>query len=363
MLISDLNIHHFRNIESANLPLNKDTLITGANGSGKTSILESLYLLSSGKSFRSSQIDTVITHGKTNLIVQCSFSGKSVGIQRFKNGKVSIRVNSKSLTKISDISRLLPVHLVEPNSIEIIEGAPSERRRFLDFAMFHVEHDYLSIFKNFSVALKHRNALLKTVNLSRKELSYWDRVYIDAAWELNTKRIELFDRVIAPGLEYATQGLLGGLDISINYDDGCKSVMTKTEFAETIADSFSQEVKLKATRFGPHRADIILKSKGKLAKDYLSRGQKKLLTYGVRLAPALMLRREGRDVGVILIDDMPSELDEVSVSKVCEFLLELDAQTLLTAVDNHSRQSELIIETMKPDMFHVEHGQIQRIER
>ena len=188
MLVSNLDIHNLRNIESALLSLDKNTLIVGPNGSGKTSILESLYLLSSGKSFRSPQIETVISNNQSDLTVHAKLSGKSIGIQRFKNGKVSIRFDSKSLYKISEISRLLPVHIVEPNSVAIVEGSPGERRKFLDFTMFHVEHNYLEQHKSFTKALKQRNALLKKPSVSQKEISYWDSVYVESAWALNEKR-------------------------------------------------------------------------------------------------------------------------------------------------------------------------------
>ena len=358
-MLSQFDIYRFRNLSSVNLSLEKSNLLVGLNGSGKTSVLEALHLLAYGKSFRSHTIDQVIQYDQDDLLLSARFEGYQAGIQRLRNGKISIRLNGKDLNRISDISRLLPVHVVEPGSISLVEGGPAERRRFLDFTMFHVEHNYLAKHRRFTDTLKQRNALLKLNPVSQSsQLKQWSQLYAEAAWDLNEIRESLFTRYVAPCLGRCSSALFLNQAISFEYSSGCRGAQSLEGFHKLIEESFDQDMRFKSTQLGPHRADILLKHKGKLAKDYLSRGQKKLLTYGVRLAPAMMLKEQGLPVGQILIDDMPSELDEHSVDKVCDLLMDIDAQTVLTAVDENNTQVGIIKDRLIPKMFHVEHGSV-----
>lgn len=356
MSLHSLNIHNFRNIIDARLSLDKSTLLVGKNGSGKTSVLEAIYMLAYGKSFRNTNAESVINREQQSLVVSGVLDdGRKLGIERQRNGKFSIRLNGEAVNKISELSRLSPTHVIEPNAVVIVEGAPTERRRFLDFTMFHVEHSYLEIHKRFSNALKQRNAILKEPQSARSQLLYWNRLYIESAWALLQLRQSLFDEFLHPGFKETAKFLMDE-EIEYVYLDGSKSAKTKEEFESLLEESLELDLRYRTSQLGPHRADILLKHKGKLAKDYLSRGQKKLLTYGVRLAPPLMLKRLERPMGQILIDDMPSELDVQSVSKVCSLLQHINTKTVLTAVDETNQQVDIIRNNLNPQMFHVEHG-------
>lgn len=345
------------------MQLAQSNLLVGLNGSGKTSVLEAIHLLAYGKSFRGNAIDQVIQHDEKDLVVSSRFEQYQVGIQRFRSGKFSIRLNGEDLNRVSELSRLLPTHIIEPNSIQLVEGAPAERRRFLDFTMFHVEHSYLEKHKRFTDALKQRNALLKaSPHQQARQLDYWNKLYTEAAWDLHRIRLQLFNDLLMPVIHQCCRLMMSSSDISVEYADGCRSPADLDEFEKELNRYQEQETRFKTTQLGPHRADILLKHKGKLAKDYLSRGQKKLLTYGVRLAPALLLQGQNLPVGQILIDDMPSELDENSVARVCELLKQIGAQTILTAVDETNQQVKIIRDHLTPKMFHVEHGTITEQE-
>ena len=358
-MLSQLDIYRFRNISEAHLSLAHNNLLVGLNGSGKTSVLEAIHLLAYGKSFRHCSIESVITHNEKDLIVSGRFDGEKAGVQRLRNGTFSVRLNGEDIGRVSELSRRMPTHVIEPNSVQLVEGSPSERRRFLDFTMFHVEHNYLEKHKRFMEALKHRNALLKeSSSSSRQQMPYWTQLYADAAWELHATRERLFSELLLPSIQRCCDVLLPDENLELIYDGGCRQASDPEEFKAQLVKTAHQDVRFKATQVGPHRADILLKYNGKLAKDYLSRGQKKLLTYGVRLAPALMLQRVNATVGKILIDDMPSELDEISVRKVCDLLTQIESQTILTAVDETNRQVQIIREQLNPKMFHVEHGSI-----
>jgi DNA replication and repair protein RecF len=362
-MLSKIDIYRFRNIREAHLALTNANLLAGLNGSGKTSVLEAFHLLAYGKSFRGSGIDAVIQRGSDDLVVSAKFGDQVAGIQRVRNGQVSVRLNGESLERVSELSRLLPTHVIEPNSVLLVEGSPSERRKYLDFTMFHVEHDYLNKHRQFTDALKQRNALLKHPHGEvSNQKPYWDELYGNVAWALHETRVRLFEEVVYPHIKLCLERLLPEVPIDLQYESGCRGTKSYEEFRDALRRSADQEQRFKATQLGPHRADILFKHNEKLAKDYLSRGQKKLLTYGVRLAPTTMLQQQNKLVGQVLIDDMPSELDEHSVEKVCDLLGKIDGQVLLTAVDETNRQVEIIDEMLTPKMFHVEHGVVTEKE-
>lgn len=365
MSLTRLDIFNIRNIRRASLNPSQNNLIFGNNGAGKTSVLEAIYLLSNGKTFRAGAMENLISHGQEECIVSGKWDDKSIGIERHKSGLIKMRVNSQNVKRVSELSRIIPVHIIDPNAIELVEGSPNERRRFLDFTMFHVEHSYLEVLKNFQNALKQRNALLKQILTDRaklKDLEYWDNLYVGYAVALNRMRHETFYDVLVPWIKEVTDYLLPEFEISTTLIDGCKEYREEEDFRKELNRSRDQDLKYKSTQLGPHRADIILKYKGKLAKDYLSRGQKKLLTYGVRLAPAMMLKKKKYEIGQILIDDMPSELDVNSVEKICQVLLQIEGQNTLTAVDRSNSQTQVICHYLRPTMFHVEHGGLEAIQ-
>ena len=361
MLIDHLSVNRFRNISSASLKLDHVTLLYGDNGSGKTSVLEAIHILGNGKSFRGNTFDSIINESSEDLMVFATVDTSKVGIQRYRNGSTQIKLNGRPISKVSELAKLLPVHLVEPNSVTLIEGPPTERRRFLDFTMFHVEHRFLKVYREFQSVLKQRNALLKTFPVDLKQLDYWDHIYIDKAFALTEIRKDIYSNIIKEGIEEAFDYLIPGLDVSHELIDGCKRSCDVSVLEEIIKSNRHTDIKYKSSQIGPHRADILFKLNGNLAKDYLSRGQKKLVTYGVRLAPALMLAKQNKQSGIVLIDDMPSELDVHSVNRVCDLVNAIGSQTVLTSVDKNNEQTKSIIQSLEPAMFHVEHGAVQPI--
>ena len=324
-------------------------------------MLEAIYILGNGKSFRSNAIEPIVNSDSEELVIYAKVLNNKVGIKKHRNIGSEIRINGQTVSKVSELARLLPVHFIEPNSIAIVEGSPSERRKFIDFTMFHVEHSYLSVYRDYQNVLKQRNALLKSYPLDLKQLDYWDNLFIQKAIRLNKLRKKIFSNIVLDGIQESFSYLITDIDVSIDFVDGCRNADTEDTFTEALRHSRTQDLKYKSSQVGPHRADILLRNKGKLAKDYLSRGQKKLVTYGVRLAPALMLAKKNQGAGIVLIDDMPSELDIHSVRKVCNLLKAIGSQTVLTSVDKNNEQTQSIIQSLEPAMFHVEHGTVQAV--
>ncbi|OUS06448.1 hypothetical protein A9Q81_02665 [Gammaproteobacteria bacterium 42_54_T18] len=363
MPIHKLEITNVRNLQRAQLECSlQSNLIIGPNGSGKTSLLESIVILSQGKSFRNSQKKSTIFEGNTNLTVTAllcdQISSQSnheirVGISKFANGKTLAKIASEKVQRISEITSLLPVCVIEPNSTEIVEGSPGLRRQVLDWGVFHVEHDFVKHWRVFTAALKQRNALLKNKKSDLSQLRYWNELLAPAAEQITQLRRRYFsdlEEELISSLQYFFQDD----SVTVEILDGWDSTAS---FLDCLNGNIEKDQRYGFTTEGPHKADFEIRSNGYLAKDYLSRGQKKLAVYAIRLAQVAHYQKVcGKRVS-LLLDDLPSELDKSNCEKVCKELQRLECQVFITSIDT-SNLNNMIIDTLSPKLFHVKHGTV-----
>jgi len=358
-----LEVTNVRNLQRAELECSsKSNLIIGPNGSGKTSLLESIVVLSQGKSFRSTLKKSVIFEGQANLTVtallkdpigESSSQDLRVGISKFANGKTLGKIANQKIQRISEITSLLPVCVIEPNSTEIVEGSPGLRRQVLDWGVFHVEHDFVKHWRVFSSSLKQRNALLKNKNVDLSQLRYWDELLAPAAENITRLRRKYFN------------DLRDDLNASLNYffNDGSVTVDLKDgwdsnhSFIDCLNINLERDQRYGFTSAGPNKADLEIRSESYLAKDYLSRGQKKLAVYAMKLAQVAHYQRVSAKNVSLLLDDLPSELDKNNCEKVCKEIKRLGCQVFITSIDT-SDLNNMIIDTLSPKLFHVKHGTV-----
>ncbi len=363
MPIHTLEITNVRNLQRAKLQCSlQSNLIIGPNGSGKTSLLESITILSQGKSFRNSQKKSIISEGNNNLTIAAllddefcnqSIQGIRVGISKFANGKTLAKIASEKVQRISEITSLLPVCVIEPNSTEIVEGSPALRRQVLDWGVFHVEHDFVKHWRVFSSALKQRNALLKNKNCDVNQLRYWNEVLAPAAEQIAQLR-RLYFSDFEGELKSSLRYFFNDDSVSVKVLDGWDSSMS---FLECLNRNIEKDKRYGFTSDGPHKADFEIRSNGYLAKDYLSRGQKKLAVYAIRLAQVAHYQKKCSKRVSLLLDDLPSELDKGNCEKVCKELQRLECQVFITSIDT-SNLNNMIIDTLSPKLFHVKHGTV-----
>ena len=173
MSLQRLEINNIRNIDSASLiPSPAVNIIIGDNGSGKTSLLESIYFLGSARTFRSSSTDPLIRRDSQNCLVKGQLSsGLSVAVQRQRGGKKTLRIAGQPVSKTSELAVSMPIAVLEPQTINLIIGPPESRRRFLNWGVFHVEPTFRGIWDKAVRCLRQRNELLK--HGRREDIGVW----------------------------------------------------------------------------------------------------------------------------------------------------------------------------------------------
>lgn len=354
-----------RNLLSLHIePHSGINFVVGANGSGKTSLLEAISILSRGRSFRTPQIRKVISHGHRDLTVfgQLLLDGEPVphriGIQRTASGETLAKIDGERKDRLSDLALMLPTVDVESSSFELVDGGPSVRRELLDWGLFHVEHRFLDVWKRYRVALEQRNALLKGGDGStlKQSLPYWDLQLAEHGQALDTLRQDYF-RKFSQVLSELAERYLGLESIKVQYHPGWNQSNYES-LIHCLQQHRGAELEKGRCLYGPHRADVEIRWEGQPARDICSRGQKKLVIYAVRLAQVVMYQQAKGSTPILLLDDLPAELDKSNIERVSRFLCDYPCQSFITAIDKDIRDSGLLSIFGSHRMFHVEHGQL-----
>ena len=364
MRFLDIEIQNFRNLSSVRLELGEGVnYFWGENGAGKTALLEAVCVLARGRSFRSTHAADLVTSGQDAFTVRASFldehrGTQSVAVMRSRSGRSRLKLNGESGKRLSDVARILPVQVLLPSLSDLVFGSPVERRRWLDWGLFHVKPDYLRTLREYLQLLKQRNAALKSFargDLPQSGIDVWTRKLVIIAEQLDKQRRDYMGEAAAESLN-VLRLLSPELEIAIKYHRG----WSETESLEKVlSDSQARDVKLGATSAGPHRCEIELGAGPAFdsrASAILSRGQGKLLASAMVLGQARLLMRVSNRNSVFLIDDLGAEMDQQHSAALFRILREMSSQILATSTHpiGESRTPTLTPETM----FHVEHGKV-----
>ncbi|PAJ75901.1 DNA replication/repair protein RecF [Pseudoalteromonas sp. NBT06-2] len=361
MSLEILTIKNFRNIEDLSLlPVDGINIIYGANGSGKTSLLESIYYLSHGKSFRTSKHKNIIRKKQNEFIIHGKKSINNlsipVGLSKNQVGEINIKIQGKPSRKISELAQLIPVQIITPESYSLFFGGPKERRKFLDFGLFHVEHQFFSLWQSFNKVLKQRNALLKQKPKNYyDEIRFWDKEFVRLSVSINNLRLSYINRFNTQFFDKICVDLELVENLSLEFNPGWK---TTTELTDILSENFERDLKQGFTSKGPHKADFSFSVDGTSVENYFSRGQLKLLLYALKVTQNSLIETETNKQSILLIDDLPSELGEDTRGKVGKLLAQCDSQIFITAIESDCISA--VVEPMKRklEMFHVKHGKL-----
>jgi len=360
MGLIQLNVSNLRNITQATLnPHPAFNLITGANGSGKTSLLEAIYFLGRGRSFKTPNSEKLIQKGKKELVItgriRLNDREFQLGIQR-ANKRTRIRLAGQTISKASQLTDVLPIQIIEPGLHAFFEQGPEVRRRFLEWGVFHVEPRYEQVWRDYRRVLQQRNAALKA-QWRKSAIGQWDTLLIESACKIDAyrqayvKKIEAFLQAFP---EQQQIDFMRGMEME--YYPGWKRGV---DFGEVLTVSLESDLMRGFTQSGPHRADIRFKMAGERGRDVLSRGQQKLFISLLFLAQSILLRElTGKD-SLILIDDLAAELDETSRATLVSVLLSAGSQVFITATSLDGLAG--LQDDLPHTVFHVEHGNIEQV--
>lgn len=330
-------------------------LLTGANGAGKTSVLEAAFLLSHGRSFRSGGRDALLQRGEESLSVFGEWRHADERVARLGLGRRGARWEARVDGERASLGQLVhecAVVCFEPGSHALIAGAADERRRFLDWGVFHVEHEFLRTWRRYQRALKQRNSLLRQASETSAELFLPWEAELDAAACLIDRWRQDYLMQWLPHLQGQAGQLLPELGaVSCRYRRGWPE---ERSLAEHLAEQRARDTARGHTTAGVHRADWSLAFEHAPLREHLSRGQEKLTALSCLLAQAARLAEHRGDWPLVCLDDLASELDLDHQAALLDQLQASGAQVLVTGTDMPQPMTRLPVH-----VFHVEHGQIQ----
>lgn len=359
MRLTALDIRDFRILPRAAIEPGAVNWLFGANGAGKTSVLEAIHFLGMGRSFVPGRGEGLIRTGAGPLRVVARLEGESgdrhrIGAERGTGGRLLMRLDGGWVERIADLAERLPVLAIHPGSHEILAGGPEQRRRLLDWGLFHVEHGYLPVWQRYRRVLAQRNALLRSRSGVRS-LDSWDGEFIASAGMVDQARRGYVDAIQGHVRAVSDELLRSGESVGLRYRSGWAE---GSSLESALAQRRQRDMDQFTTTVGPHRGELVVTLDGHEARHRVSRGQQKLLVYILRLAQA-RLHRERRGGGpVILLDDLGAELDADHRRRVLATALGTGSQLFVTAVTPEVPE---VPPSAIMNWFHVEQGKVSEV--
>jgi DNA replication and repair protein RecF len=351
MPLAELRIQNLRCVESAALEFSPElNLIAGPNGAGKTSILEAIFLLGRGRSFRTRISEKLIRHGQQGLTVfgrTDDVPPAVAGVEITREG-TRARIDGRDAESLLALSSVLPVQSIDPDIHKIIDQGPERRRRWLDWLVFHVEPTFSDQWTRYQRALKQRNAALRA---GSQDAGMWDAALVGHGVAMTTARQDALAR-LEPYLQ-ALFARFAGLEVSVGFHAGWGQDHT---LADALRTNAARDLERGTTTSGPHRADIVLRLKGRSARETLSRGQQKLTAVAMIVAQLKLLQAERGMRAALLLDDPAAELDAKNLHLLFDELAALKCQMIATSLS-----PETTLFQAPKATFHVEQGRVIRV--
>ena len=364
MLIKTLVLKNYRNYDELNISFNsKLNIIIGDNAQGKTNILESIYLLSSTKSFLSVNDKNLIKYGRNFSVVRGNIENndisKKLEIIISDKGKI-VKINSKEIKKLSEYIFNLKVVVFSPDNMRMLKEAPNVRRKFLNIELSQLFNNYLKILTDFNKLLKQRNEYLKTAKLSKIDYDYLD--IINAKFANLSVSLFMYRKVFIDEVNkiidsiYCSISEFKGLQIKyfsniVNEKDDLKQ---EDYICMKLKDSLDKDLSLGLTTVGPHRDDFQLYLDGNDLSIYGSQGQNRMALLSLKIAEVQIFKKYTKIDPILLFDDIFSELDLLKRNNLVKYLLN-SSQTIITTTDINNIDKQLVD---KANIYTIENGKI-----
>jgi DNA replication and repair protein RecF len=351
MSLEHLTIENIRCITRAELSFTPGlTLLWGSNGSGKTSVLEAIFMVGRGRSFRTRNSERLISYGKDHLRVIARVAGAgadsaSIGFEVRRRGATSARVRGRPADSLAELSSAFAVQVIEPGVHRLVEEGGYRRRRWMDWAVFHVEPQFIDTWVRYTRALKQRNAALKT---QAADAWLWDSELARLGESIAESRSRQMEQ-LQPYWREAVQAL-SGLEVELQHQRGWSQ---EQSLGEALSSSRTRDATRHLTHSGPHRADVAVRLHGRPAREVLSRGQQKLVAVAMTMAQLRLLQDRTGVTPTLLLDDPAAELDGARLERFIAVVTSLRCQLVVTSLVPESR-----LFGTPESIFHVEQGRV-----
>lgn len=334
VILKELRLINFRNYEKEKVSFSPEVnIIEGPNGHGKTNLLEAIFFLSFGRSFRTNTLAEILMHGKGSFAIEALFERDNMSqrlLIQYEKGTRKLQYNDTNYPNFSQLLGLIPSVIYSPSDIELIIGAPQIRRRFLNLHLAQIDPLYVFHLTRYSKALKQRNLLLK-----RKKpdtIVIWEEEMAKSAEYLVTMRQKLLEDLSSYLLPYYEQLVPIQEELKVEY---APSLLGDTDtFQKHWEKSRKREMEIGNTMAGPHRDDWTVIRDGQNAKNYASEGQKRSIIAAIKLAEFQRLKERSHITPIFCIDDFGIHLDEHRISLFKEQLVHMGQVFLSTPIEH-----------------------------
>lgn len=305
VMLAKINLVNFRNYEKAEFEFSLVTVVVGENGAGKSNLVEAIYLLATGKSFRAERDNEMVSYGQSFSKVSGQIEGEKLEV--VLNDRKKLEVNGVAKRQVDFVGRL-PAVCFSPQDMELVTGSPGGRRRYLDFVISQMDREYRRCLVSYEKGLRQRNKLLEMIRedlAGRNQLFFWDRLLIKDGEYITRKRQEYLDR-----------------NENAFYD---KSVISEARLKQYEVE----EVAAAVTLVGPHRDDFVINLKGRDVSKFGSRGEQRMAVFGLK-------EKEIEYLGgspLLLLDDIFSELDHKHREEVMNLVEDYGGQVIITTTE------------------------------
>jgi DNA replication and repair protein RecF len=352
MSLQSIQLRNFRNYRELQLNLGSEiTVLTGRNGIGKTTVLEAIAILGSGRSFRNGKnLDFVKTKEEVAFLsgdIQHSGLSTHVKVRIYPQGK-KIYLDDKLAKSTQDLQELLPYIVFSPADHRIIDGDSGDRKQFLNRAAANLDWEYLDETLHYNKVLTQRNRILKDASAegwaqSRFEdvVQAWDEQLLSFGARLMTRRHYYLSELAPKVSEEYRRISLSEDNFEIRYQPFGEEDLTAAEtdveareiFAKKLRDSLRRDLASGSTQVGPHKDEILLTLNGNKVKFYGSQGEKRTCALALRLGELSLFRAQLKKPPMLLFDDVSSELDQARRHSLVELLRKENTQVLITATE------------------------------
>ena len=362
-MIQKLRLENFRNYENEFLTLIPgNNVFFGLNGQGKTNVLEGLYYLLTGKSYRVQRDQELIRWGQKNFHIYGEFkvSNRPIFLEsHYLDKRRIVKINQVPCKKLSDYVGTINVIYFSPDDLFMIKGGPLERRRFLDFHIAQRRPSHIGLINSYNKVIQQKGALLKTISSRDKkvdQLRLWNEQLLMIGEQIIRNRWELTQRLNSVSRDIYARISNQKEEITIVYisigQEKIEEAISK--FSELLEEKMTLEIERQVILIGPHRDDLRISLNEKSARHFASQGQQRSIVLSLKLAELEIIREEKGDYPLLLLDDVLSELDSFRREYLIEFINSSPIQTLMTMTSADEPQFKA------KAGFNVHQGQIRR---